>query len=279
MAARASGRRVWWRRGRGSGGPRGVAGQTTAAQASSPRARDDDSTTGTVPSGSFAAQPGEQSLDHAPVDRAQHRVLRGGVAERAVVGHHRGGRPLVLGVGGEPVGGQGVGDGVHGRAQRPLPVARRHLAGQRPPVLLADPLGHALGGQGSEHLEGLLEQQHQQVVASGQQVEGGIVADGPEPLGRPAGAVAGGPLHGHLDVAPGGQALEVVAGHVGMEGEAGGHLGGGRSRIGPDEQVDLPAGRIAEGRGDRRHRRGELAVGLGRVRYRLHGSGSGRRFG
>ena len=181
-------------------------------------------------------------------------------ATTAVVG------ALVLGVGGEPVGGQGVGDGVHGRPQRPLAVAGRHLPGELASVLLADPLGHALGGQGSEHLERLLEQEDQQVVPTGQQIEGGVVADGPEALGRPAGPAAGGPLHGHLDVAAGGQALEVVAGHVRVEREAGGHLGGGRPRVGPDEEVDLPSGRVAEGRGDRGHRRGELAVRVGRRR-------------
>ena len=93
---------------------------------------------------------------------------------------------LVLGVGREPVGGQGVGDGVHGGAQRALAVPGRHLPGQGTAVLLAHPLGHALGGQRSEQLERLLEQEDQQVVAASEQVEGRVVADGPEPLGGPS---------------------------------------------------------------------------------------------
>ena len=111
---------------------------------------------------------------------------RGGVAEGAVVGDHRGGGSLVLGVGGEPVRGQGVGDGVHGGAQRPLAVAGRHLSGQGAAVLLADPLGHALGGHRAEQLERLLQQQDQQVVAAGQQVEGRVVADRPGSASRAA---------------------------------------------------------------------------------------------
>ena len=98
---------------------------------------------------------------------------------------------MVLGVRGEPVGGQRVGDGVHGGAQRTLAVAGRHLSGQGAAVLLADPLGHALCGTGAEQLQGLLQQEDQQVVASGQQIECGVVADGPEPLRGPAGPVAG----------------------------------------------------------------------------------------
>jgi hypothetical protein len=108
-----------------------------------------------------------------------------------------------------------------------------------------------------------LEQQHQQVVASGQEVECRVGADGPEALGRSTGTTTAGPLHGHLDVATGGQSLEMVAGHVRMERETGGHLGGGRPGVGPYEEVDLPAGGVAEGGRDRGHRRRELGVGVG----------------
>ena len=83
--------------------------------------------------------------------------------------------------------------------------------------------------------------------------------------GRPA-PCAGGPLHGDLHVAAGGQPLEVVAGDVGMEGEPGRHLGGRGPRVGPDEEIDLAPGRVAERGGHRGDRGGELAVGLGRGR-------------
>ena len=122
------------------------------------------------------------------------------------------------------MGGQRVGDGVHGGAERSLTVTGRHLAGQGAAVLLAHPFGHAFGSHRSEELERLLQQQDQQVVAAGKEVEGRVVADGPEALGGTAGPVACGALHGHLDIAAGGQSLEMVAGHIGMEGEAGGDL-------------------------------------------------------
>ena len=164
------------------------------------------------------------------------------------------------------MGRQGVGDGVHGGAQGPLAVAGGHLPGQGAAVLLADPFGHALGRHRPEQLERLLQQEDQQIVAAGQQVEGGVVADGPESLRRASGAVAGDPFHGHFDVAAARQTLEVVAGHVGMQRETGGHLGGGRAGVGADEEVDLPPGRVAEGRRDRGHRGGELVVRLAGVR-------------
>jgi hypothetical protein len=112
-------------------------------------------------------------------------------------------------------------------------------------------------------LQRLLEQQHQEVVATGQQVERRVGSDRPEALGRPSGPLAVGTLACHLDVAAGRQTLEVVARHVRMDGEPGRHLGGRRPRIGPDEQVDLPTRRVAEGGGDGGDGGGELAVGVG----------------
>ena len=45
------------------------------------------------------------------------------------------GQAAILGVGGEPVGGEGVGDGMHGRPQRTLAVTGGHLSGQRAEVV------------------------------------------------------------------------------------------------------------------------------------------------
>ena len=78
----------------------------------------------------------------------------------------------------------------------------------------------------------------------------------PVVLGRAARRGSLGPLHGHLQVAAGGQLVEVVAGHVGMEVEGGRCLGRCDPIVGlSDVQVDITAGRVAEGasnRGDRR---------------------------
>ena len=88
----------------------------------------------------------------------------------------------------------------------------------------------------------------------------------PVALRRPAGAARPVRPVGHLDVAAAGELVEVVAGHVGVQVEALGHLGGGdpgrRSpvgrRCGVHEEVDLAPGGVAEGRGDGGDRRGEL---------------------
>ena len=48
-------------------------------------------------------------------------------------------------------------------------------------------------------------------------------------------------------VAPVDQPLEMVAGHVGMEREGGGHLGGRHPGLGADVEEDVTAGRVAEG--------------------------------
>ena len=85
-------------------------------------------------------------LDHAAVDGADHRVLDGGGAERAVVVDDAQLVAALLGVGGEAVGGEGVGDGVQRGAERALAGAApsaAHARGHGPAVLDADLLGHA----------------------------------------------------------------------------------------------------------------------------------------
>ena len=56
------------------------------------------------------------------VDGADDRVLDGGVAEGAVLGDDAQLVVVLLGVGGEAVGGEGVGHGVQRRAERALAV-------------------------------------------------------------------------------------------------------------------------------------------------------------
>ena len=91
-----------------------------------------------------------------------------------------------------------------------------------------------------------------------------LVLGGPVPLRRPAGAPATRALHRDLQVPAGGELVEVVAGHVGVELEALGDLGRGDA-IGPlvDVEEDVPAGRVPERRGDRGDRRSELGGGQG----------------
>lgn len=98
-------------------------------------------------------------------------MLSGGITERTVLGHHGGGLSPVFGVGGETVGGESIGDGMHGAAKGTLAFARFHPLGQHTSVFLADTFGHALGLDGSEELQGLHEKRHQQVVEVGDEIE------------------------------------------------------------------------------------------------------------
>ena len=76
-----------------------------------------------------------------------------------------------------------------------------------------------------------------------------------------------------VEVPAGRELLEVVAGDVRVEREVLGHLGGLHAvGVGPHEQVDLAAGRVAEGRrdggdGGRELVRSEFGRGHGRVFY------------
>ena len=117
---------------------------------------------------------------------------------------------------------------------------------------------------GPEQLEGLGQQRHEQVVAVGGEVEGGVAAGavgGPVALGRAPGPGGGGALQADLEVAAGGEPVEVVAGHVRVHREGGGHLRGGGAGVGAHVEVDLAPGGVAEGRGDGGHGGGEPAVG------------------
>ncbi len=196
-----------------------------------------------------SAQSSQQTLDHSSIYGTEHGVLGGGITEGAVVGHHGRGGALVLSVSGEAVCCEGVGNGMHGRPQRALALSRGHLASQGPAVVLADSLGHGFGSLWAQEVECFLEEEDEQVISAGEEVERGVVADDPEPLGRAAGSGARpcGTFHGHFHVATSGQALEVVACHVGVDREPSGHLGSRCSRVRSDEEVDLPPSRVAEG--------------------------------
>jgi hypothetical protein len=118
-------------------------------------------------------------------------MLGGDVAERAVVVDDPQPAVAALGVRSESLGGQGVGDGLHRRAQRPPPgcepVAGEAL-GHRPAVLLADLLGDHLRLVGRQAVERPAEERQQQVVAAdrGTRVDRTRAADGDVPLRRPS---------------------------------------------------------------------------------------------
>jgi len=148
---------------------------------------------------------GQKPAHEPTIHGTDHGVLRGGLSERAVLGYDGGRLPAVLGVRREPVGGEGVGDGVHGGAHRALSFAGLHAVGEHPPVVLSQPLGHALGLDGTEQFEGFGEQCHDQVVAVVGEVQGGIApraVRGPVPLRRASRPCGGGALQAHFEITP-----------------------------------------------------------------------------
>jgi hypothetical protein len=180
-------------------------------------------------------------------------VIDGDVPERAVLGDDRASRRAVarLGVRREPVSREGVGDRLHRSAHRALRVAGRHLLGERAAVVLADQLGHAFGLDRVDHREGAGEQPDHQIVHRRWRGERRLVRGHPVALGRSPGTRAE-VLHVHVQVTAAGQLVEVVPGDVRVQLETGRHLGSRHSLAILDEEVDVPARRIAESRGDRR---------------------------
>ena len=194
----------------------GATGQAMAAQVSSPRARE-ERTTGDRPAGVVAAQPGQEALHHAAVDRAQDRVAGGRVpnghcsATTAVAvpwSSAWAAKPWAVRVSAMAR--------MAARTDRwPSPGAIR-LASDAA-VVLADLGRHRLGRLGAEQLQGP-RRADQQVVAPGEELDRRVVADREKRLdGRPA-PLAARPVS-TCDVAAGHQTVEVVAGHVGVERE------------------------------------------------------------
>ena len=209
-----------------------------------------------------AVERGEHALDHAAVDGADHRVLDRRAAERAVLGDDAELVAVLLGVGGEAVGGEGVGHRVQRGLERPVPRRTRApsprpwpgRSRRRPPR----PAPRPARGPASASARPSSVDEHVVVAQR--------AARGRSRARRPGSAsTAGrrrrrrGAADGDLDVAAGGQLVEVVAGDVGVQLELLGHLGGGdpvgraRGRTGR-----FAPGRVAEGRGDGGDRRGEV---------------------
>ena len=191
---------------------------TAVTQRSPPMGSD-----GSVSAERVVAVEGRQhALDHAPVDRADDRVLDGGAAERAVLGRRCAAAVAVpLGVGGEPVGGEGVGHRVERRLERAVVRrSRGHRRGHRPAVVDPDLLGHAprpARGRASASARPSSATSTSSWRSGSSRAMSG--ATDPVALRRPPGAApAPGAGLPDLEVAAGGELVEVVAGDVGVEG-------------------------------------------------------------
>ena len=207
----------------------------------------------------------EHAPDHAAVDRADHRVIGGDITEGAVGVDDPETVVPTLGVGGEPVGGEGIGHGLDRGPQGTVPLFEGlpvEADGHGAAVLGADLLGEPFGLVGGESVERATEERQHEVVAADREL-GESVGDRPVSLRRtpgPATVEAGG---AHLEVPASRQLLEMVSGDIGVDPDLLGHRGGGQA-IGArlaDQQVHAAPRRIAEGIGDGRHRRRERGRG------------------
>ncbi len=207
----------------------------------------------------------EHPAHHAPIDRADDRMVGGDIAERAMGVDDPETVVAVLGMGGEPVGGERVGYRLNGRAERPMALLERlsvqpdsHGAS----VLGADLLGQALSLLGGQAVEGASEERQHEVVAAHGEL-GETVGDGAVSLRRPSSASSVDPGGADLEVAAGREFLEVVSGDVGVNADLVGDRGSGQPDVTSltHQQVHPASCGIAKGIGDRRHGRGERRGG------------------
>ena len=196
----------------------------------------------------LAVEAFEHALDHAGVDRAQHvRVLARRFAERAVLGDQRERAAARLGVRGEAVRGQRVGDRRERGLHRTVALAGFHACRDATAVLVADLLGDRVRFVDRQPFERTREQRAEQVVAAGREREVRVVgaSRGSASTAGPAALVA---RRARRRGSRRRELLEVVAGDVRVQGELLGDLGGlDAVRVGADEEVDVPPGRVAEG--------------------------------
>ena len=213
----------------------------------------------------------EHALDHAAVDGADHRVLDGGVAERAVLGHDAQLVAALLGVGGEPVGGERVGDGVQRGAERALDVGRsgrpspRPWPGRtrrRPPRPWPRPASR--GSRARARPSRVTSRSSWRTGDSRRHLLGAVDAVA---LRRPAGAAA---LACARRRPRGSRRRPACRGGGGRRWGAGRSARPPRPRSRPrsllvDEEVDVAAGRVAEGGGDGGDRASANSVGRERA--------------
>jgi len=238
MAARASGRTGVVERGRDSGGPRTgspVRPRRRRRRLAGPGGRQHHRYRAV---GVFAAQAASSPLTMPRSTAHRTGYCEAAFAERAVVATTAVLDPWSSAWAAKPWAVRVSAMACMAVRSEALAVAGRHLRRPGSAVILADPFCHASAAPAPAAASPPAAT-GQQVVPPGQKIEGGVVADGPEPLGGRPAPVARRALHGDLDVAPGGQAFQMVTGHVGVEREAGGHLRGSGAGVGADEQVDL----------------------------------------
>jgi ATP-binding protein involved in chromosome partitioning len=211
---------------------------------------------GKLDSDGVAAQNREQSFHETPVRRAEHGVLEGGGPEGAVVADD--GVRTARGMGGEPVRRQGVGHGLHGRANRTGGLAGCHLAPEGPAVLSPYVVGHPLGLDRIDERKQPRQEEDEQVVTMGTDDRlfvraGAVVLRGPAHPGP-------GGIDEDLQVTPCSQLVEVVPGDVRVQGEVLCHLAHRHTLVLADEQVDAAPRGIPERRGDGLDRSRETLV-------------------
>ena len=232
-----------------------VDGQKAVAQKVSPRGSDASVLTSVSPH-SAPSMP----LTMPAIDGADHGMLDRHIAERAVVVDDPQLVVALVGMRGEPVSGERVGNGLHRRAQTALAgsdIGAREAGGHCLPVLLTDLFGHRLGLLAGQQRQRLAEQRQHEIVAAHRHVDRHI-GHRAVALRRAAGAGTLGTLDGNLEVAAGGEPVEMMAGDVGVQAELLGHLRRGDALVVlACEQVDAATGGIAERVGDGRNRRGE----------------------
>ena len=107
-------------------------------------------------------------------------MLDGGVAERAVLGDDAQLAALLLGVGGEAVGGERVGHRVQRGAERPLAVGRRRPIAAAIARPYSTPTSSAIASAwlGRQQREGPAEQGDEHVVVADRHLEGHLVRGG-----------------------------------------------------------------------------------------------------
>ena len=209
-----------------------------------------------------AVEAGQHAPHHAPVDGADDRV-------RLAVSKN--GQLSLISASDEPRASAWASKPCAVRASATACRAERNdrcssaadiwLASSRP-YSSPDLLGHGLGLGGGHQGEGAAEQGDEQVAALDRQLEARRLTRHPVALGGTAGPGGFAAGDEHLDVATGRQLVQVMAGHVGVQGELLGHVAGRHALfVLPGEEVDPPPGGIAEGSRHRHHGGRKLDVG------------------
>ena len=166
----------------------------------------------------------------------------------------------LVGVRGKTMCRQGVGNGLHGRAQTALAgddIEPRHTRSHGLPVLLTDLFGHCLGLVAGQQGQCPAQQRQHEIIASHWDVDRDI-GDRSIALRRPTRTRTLRPFDGDLEVTPRREAIEVMTGDIGVQPELFGHLR--RRHAGlvlASEQVDAATRGVAECVGDGGNRRGE----------------------